>query len=167
MSSLPSARLTEHFYDVLSRLPVGCNCISLFQTASAVLLSCLFFFCESCVKLSYDLLTFICRSHLFCIFRIIPYGNIIAQIRAFCLFAVRMNFLFQLTFSVRQFVRKNEKAAERRTAHTAFRRYLILVCSANWKLSVSLFSFNCAINRKMIRQLNVIINVDIHAFTFR
>ena len=23
-----------------------------------------FFFCESCVKLSYDLLTFICRSHL-------------------------------------------------------------------------------------------------------
>ena len=62
MSSSPSARHTEHFYDVLSRLPSGTT--AFFQAASTVLLSCLFFFCESYVKLSFYPLTFICRSQV-------------------------------------------------------------------------------------------------------
>ena len=63
MSSSPSARHPQHFYNVLSRLPVGYNCISFFRSLRRSYCHVYIFFCENFVKLSFYLLTFICRSH--------------------------------------------------------------------------------------------------------
>ena len=67
MSSSPSARHPQHFYNVLSRLPVGYNCISFFRSLRRSYCHVYIFFCENFVKLSFYLLTFICRSYLYLI----------------------------------------------------------------------------------------------------